>query len=1115
VLQLEAPSVESTAAPAPLRRCLRDIVALSTLPALWTQAEAREIAESLGDALLRVLDCNFIYVRAKPLPGPVAAIALIRAQREYTDEYLAALQDTLESWLGQAVGNQRGEIRDPGGKTTFALSAHHFSYTSELGVLIAGSSHRGFPNELESLALGVGANQAAIAFQRYAAEQRERASLEPMAHLAAIVASSDDAIISKTLDGMIKSWNAAAERIFGYSAAEAIGQSITLIIPPERRHEEERILAAIRRGERIEHFETVRVAKDGRQVEVALTVSPIRNAAGTVIGASKISRDITARKKREALLHEREEQLRLATGAAEVGLWDVDLLHDTLFWPARVKAMFGISPEVPVSMADFYAGLHAEDRERTSAAFAAALDPQRRALYDVEYRTVGKEDGLIRWVAAKGRGVFDATGRCVRVLGTAIDITDRKNTEEQLRRREAWLGGQKEAFQAAVNGAPLNVSLGILIRAVVDQFDAEARCAFYLADREGKTLRHVAGMSDEYARCVDGFKIGPESLACGLATGQPVMTRDVREEPRWQPWLWLAEQYGYRGCWSFPVETSTGKIVGTFAMYFAQPREASAHDRELAAAMTQAAAIIVSRHQEAEELARVARELAQQRHELQTMLELLPVGIAIANDPLGNDIRFAPRFAQLLGIEASQNVSFSGPNAASVPFRCVKEGVDIAAEALPMQVAARSGREVRDVELDLLLADGRVLNLMVSAAPLLDHAGNVRGAIGALVDVTALKRIQRQLEQADHQKDEFLAMLAHELRNPLAPISHASELLTRMLSEDADSHTVVNIIKRQAAHLTRLVDDLLDIGRITQGRIQLQRRPLDLATVVTQAVETIEPQVREQQHRLTVTSTGYDTLYVNGDYARLVQCVVNILTNAAKYTDPGGQISVCTRAEGASALIEVSDNGAGIAPGLLPRVFDLFVQSERTLDRAKGGLGIGLSVVKRLVEMHEGEVSAHSEGPGRGSTFVLRLPRIAHAEVDSSPAPFKAPRYRVMIVDDNRDAADSLSMLLKFAGHDTQVAYSPHQALERLEATPVDVALLDIGLPHMSGYELAERLRALPQLRATRLVALTGYGQAEDRQRAQAAGFHDHLVKPVDPLALERVLAGLPASQSA
>jgi CheY-like chemotaxis protein len=290
----------------------------------------------------------------------------------------------------------------------------------------------------------------------------------------------------------------------------------------------------------------------------------------------------------------------------------------------------------------------------------------------------------------------------------------------------------------------------------------------------------------------------------------------------------------------------------------------------------------------------------------------------------------------------------------------------------------------------------------------------------------------------------------------------------------------------------------------------LKREPLDLASVINQAVETVEPLFRERQHEVSIVSS-YRTLHVNGDMVRLVQGVVNILTNAAKYTDPGGKIKLQTRAEGSCALVEISDNGAGISPELLPRVFDLFVQGDRTLDRSLGGLGIGLSVAKQLIEMHGGKVAAVSAGLGRGATFQLWLPLVERPGSQSGDlAPPRQPPKRILIVDDNADAADSLALVLELEGHVTKTGYSAEDALEQAVAFEPDVILLDIGLPRIDGYEVARRVRALRKLDDVKLVALTGYGQGEDLRLAREAGFDDHLVKPVDFGTLSRCLAGLP-----
>lgn len=368
----------------------------------------------------------------------------------------------------------------------------------------------------------------------------------------------------------------------------------------------------------------------------------------------------------------------------------------------------------------------------------------------------------------------------------------------------------------------------------------------------------------------------------------------------------------------------------------------------------------------------------------------------------------------------------------------------------------------------------------------------------------ALRHRERLLHMADRRKDEFLAMLAHELRNPLAPIRNASELLVRPLTEE-QMQSIVGIIKRQVAQLSRLVDDLLDVSRITQGRIELQRAPVELSSVIAQAMESVEPLMKEKRHKVLVTAR-YGPLYVNGDSARLVQCVANILTNSAKYTDPGGDIRIDVQEERCTAVISITDNGIGIPQELLPQIFDLFVQSDRSLDRAQGGLGIGLSLVQRLIEMHGGEVSAYSEGHGRGARFAIRLPCIEPPQAARQTPPARSiPVRRILIVDDNADAADSLAMLLKLNGHAAETVYSPNAALERAATSDHDVILLDIGLPDMDGYEVARRMRASGT--RARIIALTGYGQSEDIQRARNAGFDSHLVKPVDLQILQETLA--------
>ena len=399
--------------------------------------------------------------------------------------------------------------------------------------------------------------------------------------------------------------------------------------------------------------------------------------------------------------------------------------------------------------------------------------------------------------------------------------------------------------------------------------------------------------------------------------------------------------------------------------------------------------------------------------------------------------------------------------------------------------------------------DGQYRWFLSRAIPIRDESGRVIRWFGTNTDVTEQRRLQDALEDNDRRKDEFLAMLAHELRNPVAPIVSAAEALEGLLSPDGKESTLVRVIQRQSTHLARLLDDLLDIGRITQGRIVLQRERMPLRACIDLAIETTQPMFRERGYRLKVTHAS-QSLAVDGDQVRLAQCVTNLLSNAAKYTAPGGEIRVRSCPDGNDAMIEVIDTGIGISAEFLPKVFDLFAQADTSLDRSEGGLGVGLSVCRRLVEMHGGTVMAHSAGLGHGATFTIRLPLVR----EPVQAPTILPEtlkvsHRVMIVDDNQDAADVIALLLQIEGHQTLVVYSSEDALAGVVAFHPDVVLLDIGLPKLDGYEVARRMKRI--VPSARLIAVSGYGQREDKKRSSDAGFEAHLVKPVDLPTLKKL----------
>jgi PAS domain S-box-containing protein len=455
---------------------------------------------------------------------------------------------------------------------------------------------------------------------------------------------------------------------------------------------------------------------------------------------------------------------------------------------------------------------------------------------------------------------------------------------------------------------------------------------------------------------------------------------------------------------------------------------------------------------------------------------------------------------ELLGRELWEIGVFQDIEASRAAFRDLQDRGYIRYEDLPLQ--SKSGRQA-EVE-------------FVSNLYTVDHTPVIQCNVR---DITARRQLEKAKVQAEtladtnRRKDEFLAMLSHELRNPLSAIMNASHLL----SIDSETETPIQqeargIIERQVAHLAHLVDDLLEVSRISTGRVRLYPEHVDMRGIVARAVETMSPLFHQHRHELTVTQPT-EPIWLYADPVRLEQVVENLLANAAKYTNEGGQVWLTLQQQGNDAVLSVRDCGVGIAPEILPRIFDLFTQAERSLDRSQGGLGIGLTLVKRLVEMHGGEVDVFSQ-LGVGSEFLVRLPLRSPLALQPRSTPAETvekPTHslRVLVVDDNLDQAQSAALLLRASGHEVRVAFSGTTALEvALEFQP-NVVLLDIGLPEMDGYEVAQHLRQNPQTKHVCLVALTGYGQDTDRQRSAAVGFDAHLVKPVDPRKLEGILSNV------
>jgi len=501
---------------------------------------------------------------------------------------------------------------------------------------------------------------------------------------------------------------------------------------------------------------------------------------------------------------------------------------------------------------------------------------------------------------------------------------------------------------------------------------------------------------------------------------------------------------------------------------------------------------------------RTERALRESEAHLQSLFDQSAGGIC-ETDLEGRIVRMNDRYCQIVGRTRDELL------------RCRMQDLthpdDVAANMVLFEKAVANG-EPFEIEKRYVRPDGSLVwvnntvNLIRAA-----EAGLRPTMLAICIDIGKRKRAEEALRDADRRKDEFLAMLAHELRNPMAPIRAAADLLATAQLDTERLRRTSQIVSRQVGHMTALVDDLLDVSRVTRGLIELERHNLDMKQVIADAIEQSRPLMEAKTHRLTLELPP-EPAHILGDQKRLVQILTNLLNNAAKYTPPAGRVLVAMQTTATQVILAVEDDGIGIAPELQARVFDLFTQADRSADRSQGGLGIGLALVKSLVELHGGAVRCDSSGPGQGSRFTMTLPRIvapwSAANADAPRAARTSERRRVLLVDDNADAAQMLAMFLEMAGHEVIVEYGPHDALAHANATPTDVCILDIGLPDMDGYELARRLRRLPGTASAMLVALTGYGREEDRSKALAAGFDHHLVKPVSTDALLAMLARPP-----
>ena len=849
------------------------------------------------------------------------------------------------------------------------------------------------------------------------------------------------------------------------------------------------------------------------EVYASFSTSPIRGEDGDIVGVLCVCSETTGkvrsqqeRDKALDALATSVEKLQIATDSAGLGMFDYQLQAGTVGCDARARTHLGLPPG-PVSGTDLLSALHPDDRERVTAEMRALLaapaqDGDAGTAYQAEYRTVDPANGALRWIATRGRVLRDGAGRPIRLIGSTQDITIGKEGEASTRSMalEAMAAARENAkfhtfFEQGTHFASLMSPDGRLLEA--NRIALEG-CGFHREEQLGLPFhecgwwRPQAALSEQVRQAVEGARQG----------------RSTRTE---LPFFVADGSRRFADLVIAPVSDQEGRLlfIAATGIDITERRQVEARLRLLDAigettrSSTDAKAIM--------------------QHSTRLLGEYLGVTrVAYADLEPDNDrftIRHDWRVEGALTTVGVYSLDLFGSRATSL----LRAGKTLAIDDVDRELAPGDGFEmfnqigIKAIICCPLVRQGRLLAMMAvhqrhPRAWSQDEVALVEAVVDRCWAHIERVRSTEALVEADRRKSEFLATLAHELRNPLAPIRNALELLRLGSNNPALMDKLRATMERQVGHMVHLINDLLDIARISSGKVVLQIERLDLQSVVGSAVETSMPAIDAAGHVLGVDVPA-QPVWIDADAVRLSQVLSNLLSNAAKYTPRHGRIDVRVQVEEKEAVVTVRDTGIGIAQEALESVFEMFSQASHSIGISKGGLGIGLALVRHLVTLHGGSVRASSPGAGQGSTFTVWLPLAA------APAPAWQPAgsagqagpagraLRVLVADDNADAADTLGHLLRAKGHEVRLAHDGEEAVQAAAAFRPDLAILDIGMPKMDGCQAARALRRLPGMERLRLAALTGWGAQEDRARTRDAGFDHHLLKPASPEQVEEVLA--------